>query len=154
MGNKRLSTERIQGKFCWPGLVWGGINSINSIVTILTWYLLRQHSFQCLVCYFEKNLNVRWSKMTTSCEKCTISSWIARGVGVRATASSIRVPNVYSVVTYVDVMCPTKSGSVRGTSVHCFLLVSVLCQLHRIVSFDVVKRENESFAGWRISTGT
>ena len=146
MVNKRVSTERIQGKFCWA--------LCEETLTLLLQYLLRQHSFKCLVCYFEENFDVRWSEIRCSCEKFTISSWIARGVGVRATASSIRVPNVYSVVTYVDVMCPTKSGSVRGTSVHCFLLVSVLCQLHRIVSFDVVKRENKSFAGWRISTGT
>ena len=152
--NKRLSTERIQSKFCWPGLVWGGINSINSIVTILTWYLLRQHSFQCLVCYFEKNLNVRWSKITTSCEKSTVFTRITRGVFVRLAAFSIRVLIIYSVVIYEDVTSPTKNGSVGGTSVHCVLLVLVLYQLHRIVSFDVVKRENKSFAGWRISTGT
>ena len=44
-------------------------------------------------------------------------------------------------------MSPTKNGSVGGTSVHCVMLVLVLYQLHRIVSFDVVKRENKSFAG-------
>ena len=146
MVNKRVSTERIQGKFCWA--------LCEETLTLLLQYLLRQHSFKCLVCYFEENFDVRWSEIRCSCEKFTISSWIARGVGVRATASSITVLIVYSVVMHVDVMCPTKSGSVRGTSVHCVLLVSVLCQLHRIVSFDVVKRENKRFAGWRISTGT
>ena len=152
--NKRLSTERIQSKFCWPGLVWGGINSINSIVTILTWYLLRQHSFQCLVCYFEKNLNVRWSKMTTSCEKSTVYTRITRGVFVRLAAFSIRVLIVYSVVIYDDVMSPTKNGSVGGTSVHCVLLVLVLCQLHRIVSFDVVEGEEKSFPSIGVTTWT
>ena len=146
MVNKRISTERIQGKFCWA--------LCEETLTLLLQYLLRQHSFKCLVCYFEENFDVRWSEIRCSCEKFTISSWIARGVGVGATASSVTVLIVYSVVMHVDVMCPTKSGSVRGTSVHCVLLVSVLCQLHRIVSFDVVKRENKSFAGWRRSTGT
>ena len=151
--NKQLSTERIQSKFCWPGLVWGGTNFINSIVTVLTWYLLIQQSFKCLVYYFEENFDVRWSKTICSCEKFTISSWIARGVGVRDTASSIRVLIVFCVIWYVEIMSQTKSGSARGTSVHRILLVLVLCQLHRIVSVDVVKRENKSFAGWRKSTG-
>ena len=85
--------------------------------------------------------------MITSCEKFTVYTRITRGVGVSPAAFSIRVLIVYSVVTYVDVISYTKSGSVIGTSVHRILLVSVLCQLHRIVSFDVVKRENKSFAG-------
>ena len=85
--------------------------------------------------------------MITSCEKSTVYTRITRGVGVSLAAFSIRVLIVYSVVTYVDVMSYTKSGSVVGTSVHCVLLVSVLCQLHRIVSFGVVKRVNKSFAG-------
>ena len=75
--------------------------------------------------------------MITSCEKSTVYTRITRGVGVSLAAFSIRV--IYSVANYVNVMSPTKSGSVIGTCVHCVLLVSVLCQLHRIVSFDVVK---------------
>ena len=77
--------------------------------------------------------------MITSCEKSTVYTRITRGVGVSLAASSIRMLIVYGVVIYADVMSRAKSGSVRGTCVHCVLLVSVLCQLHRIVSFDVVK---------------
>ena len=84
---------------------------------------------------------------TTSNEKSTVFTRITRGIFVRLVAFSIRVLIVYSVVIYDDVTSHTKNGSVGGTSVHCVLLVSVLCQLHRIVSFDVVKRENKSFAG-------
>ena len=82
-----------------------------------------------------------------SCEKLAVSSRIARGVGVRVATVSIGMLITVSVIVYPDVMSRTKSGSVGGTSVHGVLLVLVLCQLHRIVSFGVVKRENKSFAG-------
>ena len=82
-----------------------------------------------------------------SCEKSTVFTRITRGVFIRLAAFSIRVLIVYSVVRYFDVMSHTKSGSVRGTSIHRILLVLVLYQLHRIISFDVVKRENKSFVG-------
>ena len=85
--------------------------------------------------------------MITSCEKSAVFTRVTRGVLVRLAAFSIRVLIVFRVIRYVDIISFTKSGSVRGTCVHCVLLVSVLCQLHRIVSFDVVKRENKSFAG-------
>ena len=56
---------------------------------------------------------------------------------------------VSRVVGYVDIMTtpPAKGGSIRITSVHCILLISVLCQLYGIVSFDVIEREDESFIG-------
>ena len=85
--------------------------------------------------------------MATSCEKPTVFTRITRGVFVRLAAFSIRVLIVSGVLMYLDVISRTKTGSVGETSVHCVMLVLVLCQLHRIVSFDVVKRENKSFAG-------
>ena len=90
--------------------------------------------------------------MTTSCEKSTVFTRITRGVFVRLAAFSIRVLIVYSVVIYDDVRSPTKNGSVGGTSVHCVLLVLVLCQLHRIVSFDVVEGEEKSFPSIGVTT--
>jgi len=60
-----------------------------------------------------------------------------------------------SVVRYEDVMAitnlnMTKNGSVIGTTIHCFFLILILGQLDRIISFAVVKREDESFTGCRV----
>ena len=90
--------------------------------------------------------------MKCSCEKFTVSRSITRGVFVRPTAFSIRALLVCSVVIYDDVTSPTKNGSVRGTTAHCAMLVSVLCQLHRIVSFDVVEGEEKSFPSIGVTT--
>ena len=54
---------------------------------------------------------------------------------------------VSRAVGYVDIMTNPKGGSIRITSVHCILLMSVLCQLYGIVSIDVIEREDESFTG-------
>ena len=54
-----------------------------------------------------------------------------------------------SVLRYVDVMA-TKRGSVTGTAIHCVLLILILSQLNRVISFVVVKREDECFIGCRV----
>ena len=100
-----------------------------------------------MITHFEENLNVRWNKAMTSCEKSIVFSSITHEVRIRVAVYSIRALIVYSIVIYFDVMSATKSGSVRGTCVHCMLPASVLCQLHRIVSFDVVEGEEKCFAG-------
>ena len=99
----------------------------------------------CFIEYFD----VRWREMRPPCKKTTVTSWVPWGSRVRTTASSVGVLVVSRVVGYVDIMMtpPTKGGSIRITSVHCILLISVLCQLYGIVSFDVIEREDESFNG-------
>ena len=109
--------------------------------------------YYCLVSYFVEYFNVSWSEMKASSEKPTVTIWIPRGDGVYITAMGVRVLVVDSVVGYVDIMT-AKSGSISVTPVHCRMLISILCQLHRIVSFGVVKWEDESFTGWGVTAWT
>ena len=97
----------------------------------------------CFIEYFD----VRWREMRSPCKKTTVTSWVPWGCRVRTTASGLGVSVVSRVVGYVDIMTTpsAKGGSIRITSVHCILLISVLCQLYGIVSFDVIEREDESF---------
>ena len=106
----------------------------------------------CFIEYFD----VRWREMRPPCKKTTVTSWVPWGFRVRTTASSVGVLVVSRVVGYVDIMTTPnpKGGSIRITSVHCILLISVLCQLYGIVSFDVIEREDESSIGVGISART
>ena len=99
----------------------------------------------CFIEYFD----VRWREMRPPCKKTTVTSWVSWGFRVRTTASGVRVLVVSRAVGYVDIMTipSAKGGSIRITSVHCILLISVLCQLYGIVSFDIIEREDESFTG-------
>ena len=108
--------------------------------------------FLLITCFIEY-FDVRWIKMRPPCKKTTVTSWVPWGCRVRTTASGVRVSVVSRVVGYVDIMTTpiAKSGSMRVTSVHCILLVLVLCQLYRIVSFDVMEREDKCFTGVRIT---
>ena len=106
----------------------------------------------CFIEYFD----VRWREMRPPCKKTTITSWVSWGCRVRGTASGVGVLVVSRVVVYGDIMTTpsAKGGSTRMTSVHCILLISVLCQLYGIVSFDVIEREDESSIGVGISART
>ena len=92
--------------------------------------------------------------MRPPCKKTTVTIRVPRGYRVCVTASGVGVLVVSGAVGYVDIMTIPKGGSIRITSVHCILLISVLCQLYGIVSFDVIEREDESFIGVRISART
>ena len=106
-----------------------------------------------LITYFVKHFNVRRSEMKASSEKPAVTSWISWGNGVCLAAMSMRIWVAQSVVRYVDVMA-TKSGSVVGAVIHCMLLILILSQFDRIISIVVVKREQESFTGWRVTART
>ena len=95
----------------------------------------------CFIEYFD----VRWREMRSPCKKTTVTSWVPWGCRVCVTASGVGVLVVSGAVGYVDIMTNPIGGSIRITSVHCILLISVLCQLYGIVSFDVIEREDESF---------
>ena len=69
---------------------------------------------------FRRKLQCQMEKRTTSIEKSTVFTQITRGVFVRLVAFSIRVLIVFCVIWFVDIMSQTKSGSVRGASVHCW----------------------------------
>ena len=99
----------------------------------------------CFIEYFD----VRWREMRPPGKKTTVTTWVSWGCRVRATTSGVRGWVVSRVVGYVDIMTTssTKGGSTRITTVHCILLISVLCQLYGIISFDVIEREDESFTG-------
>ena len=110
-----------------------------------------------LICitYFVEHFDVSRSELIPrgSSEKPAVTSWISGGDGVRRATSGIRILVAQSVVRYVDVLIPTiktKSGSVVGTTIHCFFLILIPGQLNRIISFVVVKREYERFAGCRV----
>ena len=106
--------------------------------------------YKYLVTYFVEYFNVSRSKRVASSEKVALASGISRGNGVCLTACAIRILVVQSVVHYADIMISTtsaKSGSVRATAVHCKMLISILSQFNRIISFGVVKREEVSFTG-------
>ena len=104
--------------------------------------------FLLITCFIEY-FDVRWIEMRPPCEKTTVTNWVPWGYRVRATASGGRASVVSRVVGYVDIMTTpiSKSGSIRITSVHCILLILVLCQLYGIVSFGVIEREDKSFTG-------
>ena len=101
----------------------------------------------CFIEYFD----VCWREMRPPCKKTTVTTWVSWGCRVRATTSGVRGWVVSRVVGYVDITTtpPAKGGSTRITSVYCILLISVLCQLYGIISFDVIEREDESFTGVR-----
>ena len=114
----------------------------NFLRSIYAW----KGMFLLITCFIEY-FDVRWVEMGPPCKKTTVASWVPWGCRVRTTASSVGVPVVSRAVGYVDIMTTpsAKGGSIRITSVHCILLISVLCQLYGIVSFDVIEREDESF---------
>ena len=97
----------------------------------------------CFIEYFD----VRWREMRPPRKKTTVTTWVSWGCRVRATTSGVRGWVVSRVVGYVDITTtpPAKGGSTPITSVYCILLISVLCQLYGIISFDVIEREDESF---------
>ena len=117
---------------------------LQALLTIYPWkgvfFLIT-----CLIEYFD----VCWREIRRPCKKTTVTSWVPWRCRVRATTSGVGVLVVSRVVGYVDIMItpPTKGGSIRVTSVHCILLISVLCKCYGIVSFDVIEREDESFSG-------
>ena len=102
------------------------------------------------ITYFVEYFYVSRSELIASSEKPAVTSWISWRNGVRRATSGIRILIGQSVVRYVDVMTTcTKRGSVIGTSVHCVLLILILSQLNRVISFVVIKREDECFTGCR-----
>ena len=107
-----------------------------------------------LITYFVKHFNVSRSEMLASSVKHTVTTWISWGNWVCIAAVSIRPWVAHSVVRYVDVMATTKSGSVAGAVLHCSMLTLILSELDRILSIVVVKREQESFTGWRVTART
>ena len=115
---------------------------LQALLSIYPW----KGMFFLITCFIEY-FDVRWREMRPPCKKTTVTSWVPWGCRVRTTASSVGVLVVSRVVGYVDIMTTpsAKGGSIRITSVHCILLISVLCQLYGIVSFDVIEREDESF---------
>ena len=115
---------------------------LQALLSIYPW----KGMFFLITCFIEY-FDVRWREMRPPCKKTTVTSWVPWGCRVRTTASSVGVPVVSRVVGYVDIMMTpsAKGGSIRITSVHCILLISVLRQLYGIVSFDVIEREDESF---------
>ena len=122
------------------------ISTIRDLILLQA--LLSIYVFFLITCFIEY-FDVRWREMRPPCKKTTVTSWVPWGCRVRTTASSVGVLVVSRVVGYVDIMMTpsAKGGSIRITSVHCILLISVLCQLYGIVSFDVIEREDESFTG-------
>ena len=142
MSSMSLSVVGIEA---WGYVSKGALNRIMITVLKESWPVL------FLINYFVKHFNVSRSEVMASSEKPTvITSWISWGNGVRAATISIRSWVAQSVVPYVDVMmATTKSGSVSGAVIHCVSLILILSELDRIISIDVVKREQESFTGWR-----
>ena len=112
----------------------------------------RKGVFFLITCFIEY-FDVRWREMRPPCKKTTVTIRVPRGYRVCVTASGVGVLVVSGAVGYVDIMT-TKGGSIRITSVHRILLISVLCQLYGMVSFDIIEREDESFTGVGISART
>ena len=113
---------------------------LQALLSIYPW----KGVFFLITCFIEY-FDVRWREMRSPCKKTTVTSWVPWGCRVCVTASGVGVLVVSRVVGYVDTMTNPKGGSIRITSVHCFLLILVLRQLYGIVSFDVIEREDESF---------
>ena len=63
----------------------------------------------------------------TPVKKTTVTSWVSWGCRVRGTASGVGILVVSKVVGCVDIMIIPKGRSIRITSVHCILLILVLC---------------------------
>ena len=147
MSSMSLSVVGIEA---WGYVSKGALNRIMITVLKESWPVL------FLINYFVKHFNVSRSEVMASSEKPTvITSWISWGNGVRAATRSIRSWVAQSVVPYVDVMiATTKSGSVSGAVIHCVSLILILSELDRIISIVVVKREQESFTGWRVTART
>ena len=101
-----------------------------------------KHDF---ITYFIKHFNVSWCEMTGPSEKFAVGSRISVGEGVGSATLGRRILVERSVVRYVDIRPVTKAGAVIGFLVHCILLILILSQLHRIISFGIVEREDESF---------
>ena len=143
----RQLRQMISGSSCNETLKWqksklSVFHQHNFLRSIYAW----KGMFLLITCFIEY-FDVRWVEMRPPCKKTTVASWVPWGCRVRATASGGGVSVVSRVVRYVDIMTTpsAKGGSIRITSVHCILLISVLCQLYGIVSFDVIEREDESF---------
>ena len=65
----------------------------------------------------------------------------------------VRLTGVASIVPYYDVVAISKSRTVIVTVAHGFTFLAChLCQLDRIVSLDVMEREEESFTGRFVRT--
>ena len=117
---------------------------LQALLSIYSW----KGVFFLITCFIEY-FDVRWREIRPPCKKTTVTNWVSWGCRVRVTASGVGVLVVSRAVGYVDIMTipSAKGGSIRITSVHCILLISVLRQLYGIVSFDVIEREDESFTG-------
>ena len=145
MSSMSLSVVGIEA---WGYVSKGALNRIMITVLKESWPVL------FLINYFVKHFNVSRSEVMASSEKPAVTSWISWGNGVRATAIGIRSWVAQSVVRYVDVIGRTKSGSVVVAVIHCGMMILILSELNRIISIDVVKREQESFTGWRVTART
>ena len=115
---------------------------LQALLSIYPW----KGVFFLITCFIEY-FDVCWREIRPPCKKTTVTSWVPWGCRVRATTSGVGVLVVSRVVGYVDIMTTPKGGSMRVTSVHCILLILVLCKLYGIISFDVMEREDESFTG-------
>ena len=86
----------------------------------------RKGVFFLITCFIEY-FDVRWREIRPPCKKTTVTIRVPRGYRVCVTASGVGVLVVSGAVGYVDIMTIPKGGSIRITSVHCILLISVLC---------------------------
>ena len=120
-------------------------------VANITSTLTKKHK---VITYFVKHFNVSWREITGPSEKFTISSRISGGEGVGSATPGRRILVERSVIRYVDIRPVTKAGAVIGLLVHCILLILILSQLHRVISFDIVEREDESFTSWSVTART
>ena len=122
---------------------------LQALLSIYPW----KGVFFLITCFIEY-FDVRWREMRPPCKKTTVTIRVPIGYRVCVTASGVGVLVVSGAVGYVDIMTIPIGGSIRITSVHCILLISVLRQLYGVVSFDVIEREDESFTGVGISART
>ena len=142
MSSMSLSVVWIEA---WGYVRKGALNRIMITVLKESWPILFLNN------YFVKHFDVSRSEATASSEKPAVTSWISWGNGVRAATRSIRSWVAQSVVRYADVIWNTKNGSEVVAVIHCVLLISILSEFDRIISIVVVKREQESFTGCRVT---
>ena len=104
----------------------------------------------CLV----KHLDIRRGEMAVPSKKRTISSCVSRGENISRTTVGEGILVVDCKIWYVDVVVTIvapKCRTVFGATVHSFLRVLVLRQFDRIISIDIVERENKCLGCGRVA---